>query len=268
MSSHAQRAAFLQEVLPRLGLRARGFRRVAGQVHKRVARRVQALGLSGLEGYRRYLEAHPEEWEVLDGLCRVTISRFWRDRAVFERLREVELPRLREAARAQGRPLRLWSAGCASGEEPYSLALLLRVGLGMAPEELAIVATEADEALLERARRARYEDGSLRELPAELRERGLERDGGAWRVRGELARGIEWRREDLRRARPEGPFDAILCRNLAFTYFGEGLQRATLARLRERLVEGGVLVLGVREGLPEGPGWRQTGALPVYVREG
>ncbi|HEY3445463.1 MAG TPA: CheR family methyltransferase [Myxococcales bacterium] len=267
MAAHDERTAFLQEVLPRLGLRARGFRRVQGQVHKRIARRVQALGLDGLEAYRRHLDAHPEEWGVLDGLCRVTISRFFRDRAVFERLREHELPRLRDAARGQGRPLRCWSAGCASGEEPYTLALILRVGLGLPPGSHQIVASDADEALLARARHGRYESGSLKEIPADLKERGFRRDGPDFRIREEVAEGIEWRCEDLRRSMPEGPFDAILCRNLAFTYFGPELQRSTLARLGERLAVGGVLVLGAHEALPEGAGWRRAGTLPIFTPE-
>ena len=260
--------AFLQQVLPRLGLRWKGFRRVQRQVRKRVARRFQALGLEGFGPYLRWLEAHPEEWAVLDALCRVTISRFFRDRAVFEQLRERELPRLREAAGARGEPLRCWSAGCASGEEPYSLALLLRLGLGMREGDFAIVASDADQALLARARRARYGHGSLREVPQEWKERAFEEpsSGDEWRLRASFAAGIEWRCEDLRRSMPEGPFEVILCRNVAFTYLELPVQRTVLQRLGARLQPEGVLVLGAHESLPEGSGWERRGALPIFVR--
>jgi chemotaxis protein methyltransferase CheR len=116
--AHDAEVEFLQWALPRLGLRWAGFRRVRGQVRRRVRRRVAALGLEDLDAYRAYLDAHPEEWEVLDALTPITISRFYRDRDVFARLEDDVLPALASAAAAAGRDgLRCWSAGCASGEE-------------------------------------------------------------------------------------------------------------------------------------------------------
>src|SRR6185295_20147796 len=115
----------LQWALPRLGKRWQGFRNVRGQVCKRIARRARELGLADLEAYRAHLEAHDDEWPVLDALCRVTISRFYRDRAVFDRLRLEILPAFAERAAARGESVvRAWSAGCASGEEPYTLAMI------------------------------------------------------------------------------------------------------------------------------------------------
>ena len=117
--------AFLQWALPRLGMRWAGFRKVRRQVCNRARRRARELGLSDLTAYRAYLETHPEEWAVLDQLTPITISRFYRDRGVFEHLAREVLPTL--AARAINRgsdSLEIWSAGCASGEEPYTLAIL------------------------------------------------------------------------------------------------------------------------------------------------
>jgi chemotaxis protein methyltransferase CheR len=91
----------------------------------RARRRARELGLSDLTAYRAYLETHPEEWAVLDQLTPITISRFHRDRGVFEHLAREVLPTL--AARAINRgsdSLEIWSAGCAFGEEPYTLAIL------------------------------------------------------------------------------------------------------------------------------------------------
>ena len=267
MTRHDEEAAFLREVLPRFGLRWEGFRRVQGQVHKRIARRVKALGFKDLGSYRGHLAEHPEEWLVLDGLCRATISRFYRDRAVFDWLREQGLPRLLSRAREHRRPLRCFSAGCASGEEPLTLSLVLRLGLGM-HSGYQIVASDADAALLERARNARYQGGSLKELPAGWKERAFVREGSLFRLRPELGQNIEWRCEDLRRSMPPGPFDLILCRNLAFTYFAPPLQQAALARLAEQMEAAGVLALGAHELLPATDAWRRVGALPIWALVG
>jgi len=116
--------AFLKWCLPRLGLRRSGYRKVRGTVCKRLAPRLRALGLPDLDAYRARLAAEQAEWAVLDGLCRIPISRFWRDRAVFDHLAVDVLPALAAAAADSGRTeVRVWSAGCASGEEPYSLRL-------------------------------------------------------------------------------------------------------------------------------------------------
>lgn len=102
---------FLQWCLPPLRKRWPGFRKVRGQVCKRIDRRLRQLGLAGPDPYRAYLETHPEEWAVLDGLCRVTISRFYRDRDVFDVLGEEVLPTLAEAARRHGEPALLAGGG-------------------------------------------------------------------------------------------------------------------------------------------------------------
>ena len=105
-----------------------GLRRVRKQVCKRLNRRIGELGLSGLVAYREYLCCHPEEWQVLDSLCRVTISRFYRDKRVFDVLRFEILPSLARRALTDGeKEVRCWSAGCCSGEEPYTLQILWKI---------------------------------------------------------------------------------------------------------------------------------------------
>jgi chemotaxis protein methyltransferase CheR len=247
--------AFLQEALPRLGLRWAGFRRVRRQVCRRLDRRLRALGLESLDAYRAWLARHPEEWEVLDGLCRVTISRFWRDRAVFDALGARLLPELAALARARGdAELRAWSAGCASGEEAWSLALLWQLELGDRPPQpsLRVIGTDLDTHLLERAATAVYPASSLREIPAGLRARAFERCGDAYRLRSALRMGVEFRPGDVRRQAPadRGPFHLVLCRNLAFTYFDAAVQREVLERIADTLVPDGALLVGSHERLP------------------
>jgi chemotaxis protein methyltransferase CheR len=249
----AECVALLRWALPRLGMRWEGFRKVRRQVCKRVDRRLAELGLASADAYRPYLAAHPSEWTRLDAMCRIPISRFSRDRAVFERLASEVLPILADACTARGAStLRAWSAGCASGEEPYSLKLLwqLEVRARYPAIALEIVATDAEPHMLERARRARYGASSLRTLPAGWIERAFRPVDGQHQLRPEFTTGIELRCEDIRECCPVGPFDLVLCRNLAFTYFDDELQRDTLTRLADRLVAGGFLVIGSHESLP------------------
>lgn len=223
---------FLQWALPRLELRWAGFRKVRRQVCRRVARRLAELGLADAPAYRAYLEANPEEWSRLDGLCWITISRFWRDGAVFESLRDDVLPTL-------GPSVRAWSAGCVSGEEPYSLVL----AAADAGVTVRVLATDVDARLLERARHARYPESSLRDLPVALRSRAFQ-DGS---LRRSYRRPVEFRLRDLREGPPDGTFDLVLCRNLVFTYFAESRQAEVGARLVRSLRPGGALVLGTHE---------------------
>lgn len=250
--SDAECVELLRWALPRLGLRWAGFRKVRRQVCRRLRGRLRELGLADLGGYRRYLEQHADEWPRLDGLCRIPISRFLRDRGVFCVLAEETLPRL--AAGLRGRELRCWSAGCASGEEPYGLCLLwaFRLRARFPDVSLRVVATDVEPHLLERARRARYPASSLREVPADWLERGFSRAGGELELRGELRTGVELRLQDLRREAPAGHFHLILCRNLAFTYFDAAFQGDAARRLRGRLEPGGVLVVGSHERVPAG----------------
>ncbi|HTO86283.1 MAG TPA: CheR family methyltransferase [Thermoanaerobaculia bacterium] len=245
----------LQWALPRLSLRWPGFRRVHRQVCRRIGGRVGELKLPDLRAYKDYLEAHPEEWAFLDSLCWISISRFLRDRVVFDVLRTEVLPALAAAALTRGaHELKSWSAGCASGEEPYSLMILWKLELArrFPGLSLSVVATDIDERLLERARAARYRASSLRELPRAWVDEAFERSGDLFELRPELREGIEFRCEDIREKMARGPFDLILCRNLVFTYLDASRERETLDRILLELGPGGALVIGRRERLPEG----------------
>lgn len=254
--------ALLRWALPLLGLRWKGFRRVRGQVCKRIARRMRDLGLTEVAAYRERLEKVPAEWLSLDELCCVTISRFYRDRALWERLETDWLPLIAEAARDRGASeLRVWSAGCASGEEPYTLAVVWERALARRLPGLAlhVLATDVDDAILERARRACYPAGSLRELPAAWRDAAFARQSGRYCLREDYTRHVRFLRQDIRTAMPPGPWHLIFCRNLVFTYFAEWLQRTLAERLTARLAPEGMLVLGGHERLPAGV----AGLMPV-----
>jgi chemotaxis protein methyltransferase CheR len=262
--------SFLQWALPKLRARWPGFRKVRQQVCKRVARRFKSLGLPDVSAYRVYLETHSDEWTYLDELCWIPISRFYRDRAVFDHLAKKILPRVAQAAKARGEArVRAWSAGCGAGEEPYTLALLWRLSIQQQfPEvELQILATDVDRQQLDRAQTACYPRGSLKELPADWVGMAFE-EGGRFRLRPEFRRSIEFRQQDIRRELPDGPFSLILCRNVVFTYFEEKLQREIAVAIHQRLIPEGVLVLGRHEALPAGvSGFTEPEpSLPIYCR--
>jgi chemotaxis protein methyltransferase CheR len=233
-------------------MRWAGFRKVRGQVRKRLRRRLSELALPDLVAYRAHLEQHAEEWEVLAGLVRVTISRFNRDHEVFAVLERQVLPALARDAQRGADTLRVWSAGCASGEEPYTLAIIWRLELANRFGDLAIriLATDVDEALVARARRGCFTDSSLRELPARHRTAAFTERDGLYCVKDAFKEVVTIARHDVRSEAPGARFELVMCRNLAFTYFDLDSQRATAARLATAVREGGALVLGAHEELP------------------
>ena len=244
--------AFLQWALPHMGMRWAGYRKVRHQVCKRINRRMQQLSLASPAAYRTFLENDPGEWRYLAGLCSVTISRFFRDKAVFRTLASSVLPDLsRRAASCGDGTLSVWSAGCGSGEEPYTVALLWHFIL--APElpdsQILILGTDVQLHLLQRASRARYPESALRDLPNEWRT-AFDWQGREFHLRPEYRTPVRFAVHDARTGAPGGPFDVVLCRNLAFTYWDKSLQSEGLRRIGVGLKAGGVLVVGRHEVLP------------------
>ncbi|MBB3230132.1 CheR family methyltransferase [Halomonas stenophila] len=244
----------LQWALPRLHRRWRGFRKVRRQVCRKVQRRMDALGIEDVGQYRRYLEALPQEWQVLDGCLPITISRFWRDRRFFELLECRFLPELARRAREEGvAALTVWSLGCGAGEEPYTFSILWRErlqprcpGLG-----LTILASDVEAHQLARAELACYPASALKDLPRPLKGAAFEHRDAHDCLKREYRRSVELERRDIRGEFPARRFHLIACRYLAFTYFDRELQCDIARRLHRTLHPGGLLVLGNGEALPE-----------------
>ena len=262
---------FLQWALPHLHLRWAGFRKVRKQVCKRLRRRMGQVGLQSYAEYREWLKDHPSEWKVLDSMCRITISRFYRDWDVFDYLKDRLLPQLASKATAEKRPLRVWSAGCMSGEEPYTLSLIRNFVVEKAFPELGfqIIATDVDEEMLSRAATACYPEGSLKGLPEAWRREAFLQKGELYCLQDRFKRGIEWLQQDIRTAQAPGKFDLILCRNLVATYFEPALQVEVFEKMNAHSRPGGSLVLGCHEKLPEGlAGFSvQVGKLNIYEKD-
>ncbi len=249
-------AEFLQRCLPRLRFRWAGFCKVHKQVCKRLHRRMADLGLSDFSAYEVFLDAHPEEWQILDAMLRITISRFYRDRGIFDILCSRVFPSLAKEILLRGEnEVRCWTAGCCSGEETYTLQILWKLCVLPAIDKdlpLRIVATDIHQDMLKRAQEGQYLKSSLKDLPNELTQHALVRSGMFYAIGQPFRENIEFIRQDIRFQLPEGCFHIIFCRNLVFTYFEEALQREILGRILEKLYNGGIFVIGIHESLPEG----------------
>jgi chemotaxis protein methyltransferase CheR len=218
--------------------------------------------------YRAFLATRPAKWARLDAMCRIPISRFWRDRGVFDELASNTLPALATGARERGDSVaRAWSAGCASGEEPHSLRLAWSLCAEPAFSDvwIDIVATDIDETLLARARRGLYRPSSLRDLPCSFADRAFRRSGDLFEHRPEHRRDIAFSCQDIRTEAPDAKFDVALWRNLVFTYFDAPTQSRLLDSLRPHIRPGARLVIGAHEKLPMsasgGVAW--SGAPPI-----
>jgi chemotaxis protein methyltransferase CheR len=263
--------AFLQWALPQHNLCWPGFRKVRRQVCKRLKLRIGELGLDGFAAYRRRLEVDPAEWRAFDECCHITISRFFRDKSVFEVLRERVLPDIAARLAGERRADHVWSAGCASGEEPYTLKIVWdeEVARSVPGARLSIVATDIDGAMLDRARRGCFAPTSFRELPQHFVHQAFDREGALYCIRPHYREGVEFLHQDLRKEAPERLFDLILCRYVAFTYFAEALQRQVLTRLIDQLAPRGYLAIGTHEQLPICAVTLQPlpGASQIFTRE-
>jgi len=251
----AEGVSLLQWCMPKLRLRWPGLRKVRRIVYKRIDRRLKELGLSGVDAYRSYLESHPAEWPVLDALCWIPVSRFYRDKGVFQHLEQEVLYQLSEAAAIRGeKEVWCWSLGCASGEEPYTLAILWRHVLAsrFPMVEIRILATDVDPQAIERASRGCYPEHSIRDLPQDWRAEAFVVTNEEFCLKAEYRQPVIFRLQDIRETTPEGRFDLILCRNVVFTYFDSALQLEILQKILDKLISGGALVIGRTEYLPEG----------------
>lgn len=210
------------------------------------------LGLAGFAAYLERLRSDPKELAGLADLMRVTVSRFFRERECWQALTDKVLPAIL-AGRGRGDTILAWSAGCCSGEEPYTLAMVwLECIASVYPgSAIEIIASDIDEASLDRARYASFDSSSVREVPPDTLARFFTRVNGLWSLAGEVKELVRLERRNVMSDPLPSGMDLVLCRYLAFTYYrGERLLAAT-ARLWEALRPGGVLMVGEKERLPE-----------------
>ncbi|HEV7216536.1 MAG TPA: chemotaxis protein CheB, partial [Chloroflexota bacterium] len=207
-------SAFLEHIRQRQGLDFTGYR--TPTILRRLHRRLVATGANSLDEYMQHLEANPEEYQRLTQAFLIKVTEFFRDGDLFSHLRDVLLPELIATARQQGRGLRCWSAGCATGEEPYSLAILIADLLGDALEQanVRIFATDLDAEAVAFARRGAYPESALAGLPPDLVARHFTHQGDAYVIKKRVRSLIIFGQQDLGLRAPFPDIDLVLCRNV------------------------------------------------------
>jgi two-component system CheB/CheR fusion protein len=216
---------------------------------RRVQKRMQQVGSANYSDYVDYLEVHQDEFLPLFNTVLINVTSFFRDLEAWKAVAERILPRILES-KGPVEPLRFWSAGCASGEEAYTLAILLAEALGdqQFRHRVKIYATDADEEALAQARQGSYTPAQVESVPEDLLGRYFERAGERFVFRPDLRRSLIFGRHDLVQDAAISRIDLLICRN-TLMYLNSETQAKILARFHFALNRGGYLFLGKAETL-------------------
>jgi two-component system, chemotaxis family, CheB/CheR fusion protein len=242
-------AAFFDDILEHLR-QTRGFDFTAykrASLMRRVMKRMQVVQVDSFEQYLDYLQVHHDEFAALFNTILINVTSFFRDADLWSYLAEDVLPVLL-ADRSPADPLRIWSAGSASGQEAYTVAMLAAELLGTEDirDRVKIYATDVDGEALNEARHATYSARHVTEVPAPLFAKYFEQAGTEYNLKRELRRAVIFGRHDLIQDAPISRIDLLLCRN-TLMYFNAEAQTAILSRFYFSLNPGGYLVLGRAE---------------------
>jgi two-component system CheB/CheR fusion protein len=222
-----------------------GYKRTS--LERRFRRRLDLVGCPGFPEYLDFLEVHPEEYEALFDTLLINVTEFFRDPPAWDALRRDALPRILDGKPAD-EAIRVWSAGCSSGQEAYTTAMVLAEAIGEDDyrERVKIYATDIDEPALEQARQGVYTGKELETVPADLRERYFERAGAGLSFRKDLRRNVIFGRNNLVADAPISRLDLLVCRN-TLMYFNAETQSRILRHFHFALRDSGVLLLGRSE---------------------
>lgn len=262
---------FLKWALQRQGYKWAGFRKPQNQVIKRVKNRMQELELEGgFSEYKEYLKRNPKEWDVFDAMCDVTISRFFRDRNVWEFLKSEGIPEIVE--KADSDRVRVWSAGCCNGEEAYSIAILVDMVCNENElERVEILASDRNDDVLDRAAAGKYTSGSLKEMNKQEIEAYFLKDShsGEFQIIDRVKDRVTFEKRDIQNSLPQGMFDMVFCRNLVFTYYSIQQQVQFLDRVSSIIKKDGMLIIGDGETIPNHTTFDKAHPkLPLYKKTG
>jgi two-component system CheB/CheR fusion protein len=230
--------------------RARGFDFTGYKrptLERRFSRRMQAVGCGSHGDYLDYLEVHPDEFEALFDALLINVTSFFRDAPAWAQLQHETLPALL-AEKAPDEPIRVWSAGCASGEEAYTAAMVLAEVLGIDAylARVKVYGTDIDEDALSTARHGTFAAKQVETVPPDLRERYFDRSDRRHAVRRDIRRTVIFGRNNLLGDAPISRIDVLLCRN-TLMYFTAERQSGILRHFHYALRDHGVLMLGRSE---------------------
>jgi len=214
---------------------------------RRVRKRMQQVGIETYSDYIDYLEVHQDEFGPLFNTILINVTSFFRDPTAWETLAAQVLPRILEGKNAE-EPIRCWSAGCASGEEAYTLAMVLAEAIGEQDfrQRVKIYATDADDEALAEARQGSYSKAQVGGVPPELLAKYFESHGESWVFRPDLRRALIFGRHDLVQDAAISRLDLLVCRN-ALMYFNAETQAKIVARFHFALNKNGYIFLGKAE---------------------
>jgi len=214
---------------------------------RRIRKRMSVLGLEGYGAYQDYLEVHPEEFATLFNTILINVTSFFRDPHSWDVVRTSLIPQIL-SSKQPADPIRAWSAGCASGEEAYTIAMLLAEAMGLEEFQarVKIYATDVDEEALNTARHASYSPRQVESVPPDLLERYFELVDGFYIFRKDLRRQVIFGRHDLMSDAPISRIDLLVCRN-TLMYFNAETQAKVFSRFHFALNDGGFLFLGRAE---------------------
>jgi two-component system, chemotaxis family, CheB/CheR fusion protein len=237
--------ALLRYMRDQRGFDFTGYKR--SSLMRRVRHRMGQAGKETFDDYLDTLQTSPDEFVALFNTILINVTSFFGDPEAWDYVRTDAIPAML-AARGPSDPIRLWSAGCASGQEPYSLAMLLAEALGLDAyrQRVKIYATDIDEDALSQARAAVYDAKAVESVPADLRERYFDRSNGNFAVSKDLRRAVIFGRNDLVKDAPISRVDLLSCRN-TLMYMNGDTQRNVLGRLHFALAPRGLLFLGHAE---------------------
>jgi two-component system CheB/CheR fusion protein len=222
-----------------------GYKRTS--LERRLRRRMDSIGCKSYGDYLDYLEVHPDEYGQLFDMLLINVTEFFRDPPAWEHLREEIVPALL-ASKPPEDEVRVWSAGCASGQEAYSAAMLLveRLGADTYLDRVKIYATDVDEEALTAARLASYSAKEIASVPEALRERYFEPADRRFAFRKDLRRNVIFGRNNLVTDAPISRLDLLICRN-TLMYFNAETQSRVLRHFHFALRDHGALMLGKSE---------------------
>ena len=242
-------------------------------VYSRLAKRLRALGIESFKAYCGLVASDSGTGERMEMFAALTtnVTRFFREPHHFDHLKTQVLPPLIEAARRGGR-IRIWSAACSSGQEPYSAAMTI---LALAPEaaglDIKILATDLDPNMVEQGRAGVYPRALLQAVPPEMCKRWFSpAAGGGMQIADDVRALVAFRELNLMSDWPmKGRFDAIFCRNVVI-YFGEDTQARIWGRFAPMLSPSGVLYIGHSERVsgPAAGRFRPDGVTTYRLNDG
>ncbi|RYG34685.1 PAS domain S-box protein [bacterium] len=218
-------------------------------LQRRVQKRMALVGSATYEEYIDFLEVHPDEFPQLFNTILINVTSFFRDMESWDYIRDTVIPRILES-KEEREPIRIWGAGCASGEEACTVAILLAEALGTTAfrERVKIYATDLDDDALNQSRMASYTEREVEGVPPEFLKKYFERIQDRYVFDRELRRSVIFGKHDLIQDAPISRVDLLLCRN-TLMYFNAETQERILARFHFALNDGGFLFLGKAETL-------------------